>query len=329
MISSFGIEEEAYSMNKNIEYFKRKSESSIKETIKKEELNGRPEIKLIIIENLRFVDISNIRSDKNKLEYITKNIGYLEDYDGFVLYKEISLEKFQNINISNHAYLIEGMVIINKLNEFDLHATTVTFINCLITNYCLVDGILTNIGGCNIIIGPNSFQCPDGQIVRRFPNNKALLFVHEINYRSMKLKQALIKIRRYFQIPSCNVALLIHVYDRDPLYCNRFKAVALFFERVNSIVYPSYVVSFGTQQLTNNDVDNFNHLTNHSPITGCLSNNNIVNDELNNPIFILNITPQILYHPNVPPDNVGPLVIDLFRVKEQIDLVEHFSSSVN
>ncbi|KAM9983119.1 hypothetical protein ACTFIZ_005715 [Dictyostelium cf. discoideum] len=103
--------------------------------------------------------------------------------------------------------------------------------------------------------------------------------------RLMKLQQALIKICRYFQNPS---------------------SVALLFERVNSILYPSSIVSFDTQQLTNNDVNKFNHLTNHSPITGCLPNNNIVNNALNNPIFILNITPQILYdHPNVP-GNVGP-----------------------
>ncbi|KAM9979507.1 hypothetical protein ACTFIY_008740 [Dictyostelium cf. discoideum] len=152
------------------------------------------------------------------INYINyKNIGYLEDYDGFVLYKEISLEKFKNINISNHAYLIKGLVIINKLNEFDLHATTVTFINYLITKYC-----------CNIIIGPYSFQCPDGQIVRRYPNNKVLLFVHEINCRPMKLQQAVIKMF---------------------MDGNRFKAVALLFECVNSIVYPSYIVSLALNNL--------------------------------------------------------------------------------
>ncbi|KAM9947650.1 hypothetical protein ACTFIT_000976 [Dictyostelium discoideum] len=253
------------------------------------------------------------------------------DYNGFVLEKHVDVKKFIKSAYTDFAYLLNGLVIIDKLSESILHGRVTHFLNGIIYVYCLTSGILRGSGSSTISINSNSCQQPDGSIIRLrqpplIPNDDILL-IHEINFESKTIDHSFQKCIRYFAKSSINIVILIQIYDRDVLAGGNYKAVAVVFQRNISTVDPTSIISFGSQHLTEGDINKYNNLShNNTLITGTLHNNLNLNNIQNNQIYMISITPPSLFLNTPLPVGMVPLVIDLFNIKQEMDRIPKFSA---
>ncbi|KAM9975966.1 hypothetical protein ACTFIR_009807 [Dictyostelium discoideum] len=332
MTTTFGTEDLSNNM-KIFSIIKKKNNSDnayTKVIVKKDKINGIPQTKLIKYDGFTFVDISNIKSVTSQLEYIEKNKQLEDQYDGFVLEKHVKMDTYINGDYLKQAYLFNGLIIIHKLKESNIHGSVVSTLNFMIQQYGLNNGrVVSCVGSASITINQNTCQQPDGQLFRArqpplIPTPYKILAI-EVNYKALPPPRAIVKILRYFVIPTINVLFLFQIFDRDPVTDN-FKVVVKVYERNISIVNPSQIISFGTEPLSQNDIDYFNQLTNNTPITGYLYNNNNINNNPINPMFIVSINPQSLFFNSPIPVGVGALEINLFEVKEEMELIPNFSA---
>ncbi|KAM9987891.1 hypothetical protein ACTFIZ_003238 [Dictyostelium cf. discoideum] len=133
---------------------------------------------------------------------------------------------------------------------------------------------------------------------------------------------------RYFAKPSINIVVLIEIYDRNVSAGGNYKAVAVVFQRNISTVDPTSIISFGSQQLTEYDINKYNTLShNNTPITGTLHNNHNLNNIQNNPIYWITIDPPSLFLNTPLPVGMVPFVIDLFNIKQVMDRISKFSAT--
>ncbi|KAM9974586.1 hypothetical protein ACTFIW_008041 [Dictyostelium discoideum] len=338
MISSIGLEEPKTTIMSSFETLFKKKNNNVapytKELVRKDKENGIQQLHLIKLDGNTFVDISKVGTIEKQLNFITNNMQLFIDYSGFVLEKHVDVKKFIKGTYTDFAYLLNGLVIIDKLTESILHGRVTNFLNGILHNYCLTSDILEASGSPTIAINANSCQQPDGSLMRiRQPPlipNDSLLLVHEVNFKSKTIDQSFQKCIRYFAKPSINIVILIHIYDRDALAGGDYKAVAVVFQRNISTVDPTSIISFGSQQLTAGDINKYNNLShNNTPIAGTLYNNLNINNIQNNPIYMINITPQSLFLNTPLPVGMVPLVIDLFNVKQKIDIIPIFSAIIN
>ncbi|KAM9974585.1 hypothetical protein ACTFIW_008040 [Dictyostelium discoideum] len=335
MISSIGLEEPKTTIMSSFESLFKKKNNNVapytKELVRKDKENGIQQLQLIKFDGNTFVDISNVGTIKKQLNFITNNMQLFVDYSGFVLEEHVDVKKFIKGSYTDFAYLLNGLVIIDKLSEPILNGRVSHLLNGILYVYSLTSGILTGSGSSTIAINANSCQQPDGSLSRlRQPPlipNDSLLLVHEVNFKSKTIDQSFQKCIRYFARPSINIVILIQIYDRDALAGGDYKAVAVVFQRNISTVDPTSIISFGSQQLTAGDMDEYNSLShNNTPIAGTLHNNLNINNIQNNQIYMINITPQSLFLNTPLPVGMVPLVIDLFNVKQKIDRIPIFSA---
>lgn len=263
------------------------------------------------------------------LKYL-KNKKLLDLYNGFVIDKQVEINEFINGEYVKQAYLYKRLVIINTLTESNIHAITVGIINDTLAVYRWNNAEVGTAGTGSIVINQNTCQQPDGQLYRvpQFPllQNPFPVFAQEVYYKSLPPPAAMQKIILYFNVPTINALLFIQIYDRDPLDGGNFKEVAGLYQRNFSILYPSSIISFGSQPLSANDIATYNQLSNNIPITGYLHNNNNLNNNPNNPMFIITINQETLYN-NPVPVGTGPLELNLFIVKQKMDLVADFPAT--
>ncbi|KAM9980745.1 hypothetical protein ACTFIY_003044 [Dictyostelium cf. discoideum] len=335
MISSIGFEEPKTTKMTSFERIVKKKINDVvpytKESVKKDIENGIQQLKLIKYDGNTFVDISKISTIEKQLDFIKNNMKLFEDYNGFVLEKHVDVRKFSKGVYTDSAYLINGLVIIDKLNESTIHCRVTNFLSTTISVYGNTSGVLEGSGSPTIVLNANSCQQPDGSLCRLrqpplIPNDNILL-VHEVNFKSSTISGAFQKCIRYFAKPSINIVILIQIYDRDVSAGGNYKAVAVVFQRNISTVYPTSIISFGSQQLTEGDINKYNTLShNNTPITGTLHNNLNLNDIQNNPVYMITITPPSLFLNTPLPVGMAPLVIDLFNVKQVMDRIPNFSA---
>ncbi|KAM9995697.1 hypothetical protein ACTFIY_001884 [Dictyostelium cf. discoideum] len=272
-----------------------------KESVKKDIENRIQQLQLIKFDEITFVDISKTGTIEKQLDFIKNNMKLFVDYNGFVLEKHVDIKKFSKGAYTNSAYLINGLVIIDKLNESIVHGRVTHLLNGIIYVYSITSGVVEGSGGTGILISANSCLQPDGSLIRLrqpplIPNDNVLL-VHEVYYKSSSISQS-------FQ-----------------------KSVAIVFQRNISTVDPTSLISFGSQQLTEGDINKHNTLShNNTSITGSLHNNLNINNIQNNPVYMITITPPSLFLNTPLPVGMAPLVIDLFNVKQVMDRIPNFSA---
>ncbi|KAM9980746.1 hypothetical protein ACTFIY_003045 [Dictyostelium cf. discoideum] len=252
------------------------------------------------------------------------------DYNGFILDKHVDVKKFIKGAYSDSAYLINGLVIIDKLKESIIHSKVTHFLNGIIYVYGITSGVVEGSGSPGIPISTNSCLQPDGSLSRYrqpplIPNDNILL-VHEVNYKSSSIDQSFQKCICYFGKPLINIVIIIQIYDRDVSAGGNYKAVAVVFQRNISTVDPTSIISFGSQQLTEGDINKYNTLShNNTSITGTLYNNLNLNNFQNHPVYMITITPPSLFLNTPLPVGMAPLVIDLF-IKQVMDRIPNFSA---
>ncbi|KAM9973420.1 hypothetical protein ACTFIW_010509 [Dictyostelium discoideum] len=323
MTSTIGIEKSNKMKKNNMDTY-------TKEKVKKDKENGVPKLNLIKVDQFSFVDISSVKLESDILKFIENNKKLLDLYNGFVIDKHVEINEFINGDYVKQAYLYKGLVIINTLTESNIHAITVGILNDTLAVYRWNNAEVGTAGTGSIVINQNTCQQPDGQLYRvpQFPllQNPFPVFAQEVNYKSLPPPAAMQKIILYFNVPTINALLFIQIYDRDPLDGGNFKAVAGLYQRNFSILYPSSIISFGSLPLSANDIATYNQLSNNTPITGYLYNNNNLNNNPNNPMFIITINQETLYN-NPVLVGAGPLEFNLFIVKQKMDLVADFPAT--
>ncbi|KAM9947651.1 hypothetical protein ACTFIT_000977 [Dictyostelium discoideum] len=284
--------------------------------VKKDKENGIQQLQIIKFDGNTFVDISKVGTIEKQLNFITNNMQLFVDYSGFVLKEHVDVQKFIKSTYTDFAYLLNGLVIIDKLLEPIINGRVTHFLNGIIYVYCLTSGILTG---------------SDGSLSRLrqpplIPNDN-LLLVHEVSFKSKTIDQSFQKCIRYFAKPSINIVILIQIYERDVLAGGNYKAVAVVFQRNISTVDPTSIISFGSQQLTAGDINEYNSLSYiNTHITGTLHNNLNLNNIQNNQIYMISITLPSPFLNSQLPVGMVPLVIDLFNVKQVIDRIPNFSA---
>ncbi|KAN0004566.1 hypothetical protein ACTFIZ_010727 [Dictyostelium cf. discoideum] len=336
MISSIGFDEPKTTTMTSFETLIKKKSNDVapytKELVKKDKENGIQQLQLIKFDGNAFVDISKIETIEKQLDFIKNNINLFVDYNGFVLEKHVDFKKFSKCTYTNFAFLVNGLVIIDKLLESILHSRVTNFLNSVISLYGITSGVLEGSGSPSIVLNENSCQQPDGSLCRLrqpplIPNDN-LLLVHEVNFKSKSIGQSLQKCIRYFAKPSINIVILIQIHDRDVSAGGIYKAIAIVFQRNVSTIDPTSIISFGSQQLTIGDINQYNRLShNNTPITGTLHNTLNLNNIQNNPIYMITITPPSLFLNTPLPVGMAPFVIDLFNVKQVIDRIPIFSAT--
>lgn len=238
-------------------------------------------------------------------------------YNGFVIEKKVNFNSFTNDHSNNkNAFLLNGLVIINKLSESVFHGTVSMEMNRIILNYYNTYGYIGGSGSADVIIKENTDYNPDGSfeiLPSQFP--RRVLLVFEVNYKSQSKKEAFNKCRCFFGNSSINIVILLHLYS---LGVGQNSAVL--FDRTFSIVDPLKIISFGSQRFTEIDIRKYINLSNNNtPITGSLFNNDNVNNTPNNPIYTITIQPNSLFFQNSSfPNNLPALAIYLFTIKQKI-----------
>ncbi|KAM9970702.1 hypothetical protein ACTFIR_002566 [Dictyostelium discoideum] len=284
----------------------------------------------------RYVDISKMNSNEEKIDFIRNNTELLNNgYSGFVIEKKVNSSSFTNDHSYNkNAFLLNGLVIINKLSESVFHGTVAMEINRIILNYYNTYGYIGASGSADVIINENTVYNPDGSfeiLPSQFP--RRVLLVFEVNYNKLQSKkEAFNKCRRFFGNGSINIVILLCLYSLGVgcVQSGHHKLCAVVFDRTFSIVDPLkiiIIISFGSQKFTESDIRKYRNLSNNNntPITGSLFNNDNVNNAPNNPIYTITIQPNSLFFQNPPfPNNPPVLVIDLFTVKQKIDSISIF-----
>ncbi|KAM9979414.1 hypothetical protein ACTFIY_008651 [Dictyostelium cf. discoideum] len=295
-----------------------------KEKVEADSDNGIPSLHVIKMDGSRYVDISKISSDEEKLVFIRNNTELLNNgYRGFVIQKKVKSKTYVNDHSYNkNAFLLNGLVIISELGESIFHGTVVIEMNRIILNYLnTYPGYINGTGTSDIIINENTVYNPDGSFEifpPQFPTRVLLVF--EVNYKSKSKIEAFNKCRSYFGNNSINIVILLQLYSLGVGQSKKICAVV--FDRSFGIVDPSAIISFGSQTITARDINKYRNLSNNTPITGSLHNNNSVNNAPNNPIYTITIQPNSLFFQNPPFPNIPPpLIIDLFTVKQKIDLI--------
>ncbi|KAM9960657.1 hypothetical protein ACTFIW_009804 [Dictyostelium discoideum] len=301
--------------------FKKNNSVYEKEKVEDDLVNGIPSHRVIKMNNLRYFDITKMGSNEEKIIFIRNNIELLKyGYIGFVVQKNINSKTFLNDHSYNkNAFLLNGLVIINKLSESVYHGRVVFEMNELISIYCREQGHITGSGSSDLVIDENTVYNPDGSyesVPSQYP--RRVLLVFEANYKAQTKTQAFDKCTDYFDT-DVNIVFLIQL---RPLGVGNLKKFCLVvFDRSVSFVNPSAIISFGSEAFTEGDINKYRRLSNQqTPITGFLHNNNTPNNTPNNPIFTVTIQPNSLFFPN-PPANAQPLTIDLYTLKQRIDLI--------
>ncbi|KAM9980927.1 hypothetical protein ACTFIY_003237 [Dictyostelium cf. discoideum] len=225
-----------------------------KESVKKDIENGIQQLQLIKFDGNTFLDISKISTIEKQLDFIKNNMKLFVDYNGFVLEKNVDIKIFSKGTYTDSAYLINGLVIIDKLYESIIHGKVTHLLNGIIYVYGITNGVVEGSGSPGIPI-----SCI-----------------------------------RYFGRPIINIVILIQIYDRDVSAGGNYKAVAVVFQR--NTVDPTSLISFGSQQLTEGDINKYNTLShNNTPLTGTLHNNLNINNTQNNPVYMITMTPPSLF----------------------------------
>ncbi|KAM9996363.1 hypothetical protein ACTFIY_002543 [Dictyostelium cf. discoideum] len=191
--------------------------------------------------------------------------------------------------------------------------------NEIISNYSRTHGLITGSGSSDLVINENTVYNPDGSyesVSSQYP--RRVLLVFEANYKAQTKTQAFRKCTDYFN-SDVNIVFLLQLW---PLGVGQLKKLCfVVFDRSVSIVNPSAIISFGSEPFTACDINKYRNLSNQqTPITGYLHNNNNFNSTPNNPIFTITIQPNSLFFQN-PPGNAQPLTIDLYMLKQRIDLI--------
>ncbi|EEU04147.1 hypothetical protein DDB_G0270600 [Dictyostelium discoideum AX4] len=321
MISSIGFENRSNTQMKFFSKFKKNNSDYEKEKVEDDLVNGIPSHRVIKMNNLRYLDITKMGPNEEKIIFIRNNIELLKyGYKGFVVQKNINSKTFLNDHSYNkNAFLLNGLVIINKLSESVYHGRVVFEMNELISIYCRAQGHITGSGSSDLVIDENTVYNPDGSyesVPSQYPRRVLLIF--EVNYKAQTKTQSFNKCTDYFDT-DVNIVFLLQLW---PLGVSNLKKFCLVvFDGSVSIVNPSAIISFGSEGFTARDINKYRRLSNQqTPITGFLHNNNTPNNTPNNPIFTITIQPNSLFFPN-PPANARPLTIDLYALKQRIDLI--------
>ncbi|KAM9995566.1 hypothetical protein ACTFIY_001762 [Dictyostelium cf. discoideum] len=272
-----------------------------KELVEKDKENGIQQHQLIKFDGNTLVDFSKVGTIEKQLNFIKNNMQLFVDYNGFVVEMHVDVKKFIKGTYTDLAYLLNGL--------------SYPLLNGILYVYCLTSGIHRGSGSSTITINANSSQQPDGSLIRirqppLIPNDDILL-VHEVNFKSKTIDQPFQKYIRCFERPSINIVILLQVA----------------FIKLLHVYFNVILVKLIQHQLFHLDHNVLSY--NNTPITGTLHNNLNLNNFQNNQIYMIRITPPSLFLNTPLPIGMAPLVVDLFNVKQEMDIISKFSASYN